>query len=729
MDSSYIVFSDFRSDHPKRSKGSIMKKLVIGGLLLAAVGVVLFLFLREGMITAPEEKAVEKVVGSVLSLKGSAHALRDNQQITLNQNDEIHRKDVVTTDADGYIRIAFHDDTLVAIGKNGELSIEDYFYEANNTEMRTDLWFKNGLFESITGKIGKIAPDRIKLKAKTATMGIRGTHIVGDLTDEKKIKIACIEGKIEVKSKSVTKHVRIDKKGEKVEVDTQVLDSQAELGVGKEIVIESKEVVLEANETVPRVVMEAPEPKEYTYEEIVPILEGTGNEDLEKVQEKIQQSLKMLTSLPDVRVKRGLFYIGVGINADKLDNPRFKITEKDKNIKLNIDRKNGTVRIKPPNVVYGEYRFAVDAKAEGQNEKKSYIVVVEKNREWDNIQSGNGFVIAVKTDHTLWAWGRNDHGQLGDGSTDDRKDPVAVEADKRWLKAAAGGSHALAIDTDGKLWAWGSNRYGQLGDGSKTDRKRPVMIGGDHNWSAVAAGDEHSLAIRDDGTLWSWGQNVAGKIGDGTTLTRTLPKRIGFDNDWSMIACGDNYSLALKRDGTLWSWGQNEFGQIGQSAKVVTPEPSRIGKSDQWIRIAAAGETSFALRKDGTLWGWGYNGFGQLGDGSRNDVLTPKRLAAKQKWQAVYPGSRHTIAIDQQGRLWGWGNNDMHQLASTTAPSYLNPRMLSQASGWLSALPGENYTLALKPDRSFEAWGRVNRKMVETLVVDVRGTDIEVAKK
>ena len=707
-----------------------MKKLALGGLLLALVGIALFFFLGRETVPVTEEKVIEKVVGKVVSLKGSAHALRDNTQIPLAKDAQIHRKDIVKTDADGYVRIVFHDDTLVAIGKNGELSIEDYFYDANNTrEATTDLWFKDGLFESITGKIGKIAPDKITLRAKTATMGIRGTHIVGDLTDEKKIKIACIEGKIEVKSKTVTKHVRIDKKGEKVEVDTQVLDAKAELGVGKEIVIESKEVLLEANETAPKVVMEAPEPQEYKYEEIIPILEGTGNEDMKKIEEKVQQSLKMLTSLPDVKVRRGLFYIGVGINADKLNNPKFTITYKDKNINLNIDRKNGTVRIKPPNVVYGEYSFDVDAKASGQNEKKSYVVIVEKNREWDAIQSGDDFVVAVKTDHTLWAWGKNDHGQLGNGTIEDQKDPVAVEADKRWLKAAAGGGHALGIDTDGKLWAWGCNRYGQLGDGTKEDRKRPVLIGGDHNWSAVAAGEGHSLAIRDDGTLWAWGQNVAGKIGDGTTLTRTLPKRIGFDNDWSMIACGANYSLALKQDGTLWSWGQNEFGQIGQSAKIVTPEPTQVGKSNRWASIAAAGETSFAIQKDGTLWGWGYNGLGQLGNGSRNDVLAPVALASREKWHAVYPGSRHTIAIDTKGRLWGWGSNETRQLADSSTTAYLQPRMLSGESGWLSALPGENYTLALKPDRSFEAWGRVNRKMVETLVVDVRGKDLDVAQK
>lgn len=706
-----------------------MKKMLIGGIALAVIGIGLFLFLAEEGAISPEEKVPERVVGSVISLKGTAHALRENAQVMLTQNAEIHRKDVITTDKDGYVRIVFNDDTLVAIGKNGELSIEDYFYEANNSQVQTDLWFKNGLFESITGKIGKIAPERMKLRAKTATMGIRGTHIVGDLTDEKKIKIACIEGKIEVKSKTVTKHVRIEK-GKKVEVDSKILDATSEVNVGKEIVIESKEVVLEANETVPtEVKMVAPEPQEYTYEEIVPILEGTGNEDKQKIEETIQQSLKMLTSLPDVKVKRGLFYIGVGINADKLKNPSFKITQKDKNIKLNIDRKSGTVRIRPPDVVYGEYKFAVDAKAEGQEEKKSYVVVVEKNREWDSIHSGNGFVVAVKTDNTLWAWGSNDHGQLGDGTTTDRKDPVAVEEDRRWIQAAAGGRHALGIDKYGKLWAWGSNRYGQLGDGSKTDRTRPVLIGGDHNWSAVAAGQEHSLAIRDDGTLWSWGQNVAGKIGDGTTLERPLPRRIGFDNDWDKIACGDNYSLALKRDGTLWSWGQNEYGQIGQSKKVVTPEPTQVGKSSEWVNIAAAGETSFAIRKDGSLWGWGYNGYGQLGNGTRNDVLSPIRLAKAEKWQAVYPGSKHTVAIDSQGKLWGWGNNDTRQLANNTISIYLKPRLLSQTSGWLSALPGENYTLALKPDRSFEAWGRVNRKMVETLVVDVRGEDLDVAQK
>jgi len=705
-----------------------MKKVVAGiTLLLVVAAGVFFLVLKK----SPEEAAApvaEKVVGSVISTKGTVQALRNTGEVILSKGSEIMRKDIITTDEKGYARIVFTDQTLVAIGKNGKLSIDDYVFENNGTEAGTDFWFQDGMFESITGMIGKIAPDKMKLKARTATMGIRGTHIVGDLTDVKKIKIACIEGKIEVKSQSVTRHVRIEQ-GKKVEVDSQVLDTSAEVAKGNEIVIETTEVILEKDQPVPVVKIKAPEPKEFTYEKIAPILKATGNEDDEKIEKTIQQSLKLLTSAPEVKIKRGIFYVDVGINTALLKQQAFKIIKQDKNIKLRIDRKSGVVRITPPDVVYGEYAFTVDATSAGFHQQKEYIVVVEKNREWENVFSGDDFVVAIKTDKSMWAWGENRYGNLGDGTTKERKDPVAVEADRRWKYAAAGSHHALGIDKEGKLWAWGDNSKGQLGDGTTTERHWPVLIDGDHNWSVVSAGTAHSLAVRSDGTLWGWGENIAGKIGDGTTISRNFPKRIGFDNDWKTITSGDHYNLALKEDGTLWSWGQNEYGQIGQSSRLVVPEPTQIGSGKTWRSIAASGATSFAIQKDGSLWAWGYNKFGQLGNGAQNDLLSPQKIAAKQSWRSVYPGKKHTAAIDQNGRLWAWGNNDSRQIGNSSSTHYLKPQQISAETGWLFALSGENYTLALKPDRSFEAWGKVNRKMVETLVVDVRGDELVVADK
>ncbi len=132
-----------------------------------------------------------------------------------------------------------------------------------------------------------------------------------------------------------------------------------------------------------------------------------------------------------------------------------------------------------------------------------------------------------------------------------------------WEVVAAGFAHTVAIKTDGTLWAWGYNEYGQLGDGTWEDKNTPTQIGTDTDWEAVAAGDYHSLALKTDGTLWVWGNNGYGQLGDGTTVNKNIPTRIGIDTDWSAIAAGFYHTIALKSDDTLWAWGYNNYGQLG----------------------------------------------------------------------------------------------------------------------------------------------------------------------
>ena len=157
------------------------------------------------------------------------------------------------------------------------------------------------------------------------------------------------------------------------------------------------------------------------------------------------------------------------------------------------------------------------------------------------VACGNIHTIAMKSDGTLWAWGYNGGGQLGDGTTMDRSSPVQVGTAKNWAQVACGDSHTIALKTDGTLWAWGNNYNGQLGDGTTIQRISPVQVGTATNWAQVACGDYHTIAIKSDGTLWTWGWNIYGQLGDGTsgTLTqRNSPVQIGTDTNWAQVACG-----------------------------------------------------------------------------------------------------------------------------------------------------------------------------------------------
>lgn len=174
---------------------------------------------------------------------------------------------------------------------------------------------------------------------------------------------------------------------------------------------------------------------------------------------------------------------------------------------------------------------------------------------WKAIACGDAYSIGIRGDNTLWAWGANNYGQLGDGTTNASTSPIQIGT-STWKVIAGGGSvsggndtsvsagsHTLAIRSDNTLWAWGFNAYGQLGDGTTTNRTSPTQIGSS-TWKLVACGNVHSLALRSDNTIWSWGYNYDGELGDGTTTNRTSPTQIG-SSTWKNIACGEYHSLAI----------------------------------------------------------------------------------------------------------------------------------------------------------------------------------------
>ena len=190
-----------------------------------------------------------------------------------------------------------------------------------------------------------------------------------------------------------------------------------------------------------------------------------------------------------------------------------------------------------------------------------------------SIAAGVDHTVAIKKDGSLWAWGKNDNGQLGDGTTNEKDVSVQIGSDTNWDFISAGGSHTVAIKTDGSLWAWGNNNDGQLGDDTQENRNVPVRIGFDADWAFVSAGGNHTLAIKTDGSLWAWGNNSFGQLGDGTSggvlstgynqsANKNAPVRIGLDTDWASVSAGMDlmyavtpHTVAIKTDGSLWAWG------------------------------------------------------------------------------------------------------------------------------------------------------------------------------
>ncbi|MES2558181.1 MAG: PKD domain-containing protein [Bacteroidota bacterium] len=282
---------------------------------------------------------------------------------------------------------------------------------------------------------------------------------------------------------------------------------------------------------------------------------------------------------------------------------------------------------------------------------------------WVKTALGMSHSLGLKTDGTLWAWGFNEWGQVGDGTILLRVlQPKKIGSSTQWIAISGGYSHTLALQSDGTLWAWGINNLGQLGDGTVIQRNIPVKIGTDTNWVTISAGYYHSMGIKKDGSLWAWGHNGSGRLGDGSTTQRNSPVRIGNDTTWLSISAGGSHSIAIKKDGSLWAWGYNSSGQLGDGTSILKSSPVQIGIDTGWKLIVAAQLHSVAIKKDGTLWAWGDNTNGQLGDSSLVKKLNPVQIGSDSSWLNISGGYTHTIALKKDEKIWTWGGNSYWQL-------------------------------------------------------------------
>ena len=316
----------------------------------------------------------------------------------------------------------------------------------------------------------------------------------------------------------------------------------------------------------------------------------------------------------------------------------------------------------------------------------------------------------------LWTWGRNGNGQLGDNTTIIRSTPVTTFAGgTNWKQVAGGYNHTAAIKTDGTLWTWGLNAYGILGDNTTTDRSTPVTtFAGGTNWKQVACGSSHTAAIKTDGTLWTWGRNIAGELGDNTAIYRSTPvTTFAGGTNWKQVACGTYHTAAIKTDGTLWTWGRNSSGRLGDNTTTDRSTPiTTFAGGTNWKQVACAGSNTAAIKTDGTLWTWGLNDFGALGDNTTIIRSTPvTTFAGGTNWKQVACGGGHTAAIKTDGTLWTWGLNyifgvNIGALGDNTIISRSTPvTTFAGGTNWKQVACGGFHTAAIKTDGTLWVWG------------------------
>ena len=373
---------------------------------------------------------------------------------------------------------------------------------------------------------------------------------------------------------------------------------------------------------------------------------------------------------------------------------------------------------------------------------------------WTSVTGGTIHTLAIASDSTLWAWGDNSGGQLGDGSTVSRSTPLQVGERKDWVSVSAGFAHSVALTKNGTIYTWGFNSRGQLGNGTETMQTLPQPLAG--KWRAVTSGASHVIAIKSDGTLWAWGSNQRAQAGrmDGENQTTpiqissetnwvaitagyyegialndkgelygwghagnpqdwtklSVPTRIGTDNDWIKISAGLGITVAVKNNGTLWTW---ESPAINSNTGLPYWEGriSQVGMDNNWAEISVGYNYVLATKTNGTLWAWGNNSDGQIGDGfAGGTVYSPQQIGSANNWKLPEAGDFHGMALNQNGILSTWGANGDGQLGNQNSNVY-SPQEIAcpdiKTGCWKTISVGvsDNFTIALKDDGSLWAWG------------------------
>jgi len=347
------------------------------------------------------------------------------------------------------------------------------------------------------------------------------------------------------------------------------------------------------------------------------------------------------------------------------------------------------------------------------------------------VAAGKDFTVTLRSDGTLWAYGSNDLGQLGDGSVIQRNIPVQAGLPGNasgWTAIAAGADHTVAIRGDGSLWAWGSNDFGQLGQGTVSTHlvpaPSPLQVGADHDWVAVAAGASCTLALKGDGTLWAWGLNNVGQLGNGDAAGMTQPTPVQVvnpgDSPYVAVSISNEHVLALQTNGSLWSWGSNQFGQLGIDSVDLTPHPTPVQVvtgdpvvDNGWTTVSAGGWHSLARQSDGTLWSWGRNTLGQLGNGSgsANNAPKPDKVDKDTNWGAFAAGEFHSLAVKRNGTFWVWGANNKGQLGiggSTDLLRHSSPVLITTPAGVTAVIAiaaGGGHSALFTASGASYAWG------------------------
>jgi alpha-tubulin suppressor-like RCC1 family protein len=335
----------------------------------------------------------------------------------------------------------------------------------------------------------------------------------------------------------------------------------------------------------------------------------------------------------------------------------------------------------------------------------SPVQTVSGGTSWLTISAGAFHTTVIKTDGSLWLWGCGANGRLGTNTTINQSSPVqTVSGGTNWRSVSTGDEHTTAIKTDGSLWLWGLNTEGQLGNNDINNQSSPVQtISGGNNWRSVSAGNVHTAAIKTDGSLWLWGCGGSGQLGNNATGNQSSPvQTISGGNNWRSVSAGFNHTAAIKTDGSLWLWGSGGGGRLGNGANINQSSPVQtVSGGTNWRNVSGGIVHTTAIKTDGTLWLWGCNSNGQLGDNTTINKSSPvQTISGGNNWRLGISSNLHTTAIKTDGTLWLWGLGSYGELGNNSIENQSSPiQTISGGTNWRK-ISGEfsRHTVAIRED-------------------------------
>ena len=327
-----------------------------------------------------------------------------------------------------------------------------------------------------------------------------------------------------------------------------------------------------------------------------------------------------------------------------------------------------------------------------------------------SVAGGDQHSLALRSDGTVWAWGNDGWGQLGNGKYTRSLVPIQVPGLTNVTAIAAGSLHNLAVKSDGTVWAWGFNYFGQVGtllSGGRGNVLSPIQVKGLTGITAVAAGGDTSFALKSDRTVWAWGYDGQGQLGNGTSDEKShgTPTRVKNLSTAVAIGAGVEHGLAVLADGSVSAWGDNQSSELGVTTTArcgvyrspCSTVPVRVSGLSAVTAVAGGYGYSLALRSDGSGWGWGADGYGELGNGAAQlygGVKTPVR-AKVSSVVAIAAGASFSLWLRSDGTVWATGYNGDGQLGDGTFNDSVTP-VQPQVSRVFSIAAGHSHSLALR---------------------------------